>query len=248
MAGSTSPSPSIEGNPLSDDLILDAPISSNLSSSPGGADTHASPSPKIPSPKAVPVDSVVLSPEEGTTGSDAAGMTVVSPVVTKVGTDASHKDGSDFSSENLFEGALTESKEGTSNILQSEAKTIEGFITALGAREKDVGGESPSVEECRPGGVGGQSTVSNLIEAQRRGTEEIKCLTMLVSQKDAEIAILKASQSSVVPGALLDLQEENAHLKSANASLKNQLEELTRQMICDQRATNERINKLLAKL
>ncbi|MCE5167601.1 hypothetical protein HAX54_012576, partial [Datura stramonium] len=73
-----------------------------------GADTHASPSPKIPSPKAVPIDSAVLSPEEGTTGSDAAGMTVVSPM---------------------------------------------GFITALGAREKNVGGESPSAEECRPGSV-----------------------------------------------------------------------------------------------
>ncbi|MCE5167274.1 hypothetical protein HAX54_045603, partial [Datura stramonium] len=43
-----------------------------------------------PSPKAVPVDYAVLSPEEGTTGSDTAGMTVVSPMVTKAGTDASH--------------------------------------------------------------------------------------------------------------------------------------------------------------
>ncbi|MCD9639042.1 hypothetical protein HAX54_023322 [Datura stramonium] len=46
-------------------------------------------------------------------------------------------------------------------------------------------------------------------------------------------AVLKASQSSTVPGALLDLREENARLKSGNASLKNQLEELTHQMICD---------------
>ncbi|MCD7467851.1 hypothetical protein HAX54_005498 [Datura stramonium] len=52
--------------------------------------------------------------------------------------------------------------------------------------------------------------------------------------------------SSAVPGALLDLQEQNA--RSVNASLKNQLEELTRQMICDQRTANERIEKLLAKL
>ncbi|MCE5167362.1 hypothetical protein HAX54_050230, partial [Datura stramonium] len=146
MAGSTSPSPSIEGHPLSDDLILDAPVSSNPSSTPGGADTPTSPSPKIPSPKAVPGDSVLLSPEEGTTGSDAAGITVVSPVVTK--------DGSDFSTKNLFEGALTEPKEGTSNILQSEAEIIEGFITALGAREKDGGGVStsgePSSQEVPP--------------------------------------------------------------------------------------------------
>ncbi|MCD7452491.1 hypothetical protein HAX54_017030 [Datura stramonium] len=31
-----------------------------------------------------------------------------------------------------------------------EAEIIEGFIAALGAREKDGGGESPSAEECRP--------------------------------------------------------------------------------------------------
>ncbi|MCE5167024.1 hypothetical protein HAX54_034112, partial [Datura stramonium] len=143
IAGSTSPSPSIEGHPLSNDLILDAPVSSNPSSTPGGADTPASPSPNIPSPKAVPGGSVLLSPDEGPTRSASA----VSPVVTK--------DGSDFSTENLFEGVLTEPKEGTSNILQSEAEIIEGFITTLGAREKDGGGESSSVEECQPGSVRG---------------------------------------------------------------------------------------------
>ncbi|MCE3050904.1 hypothetical protein HAX54_048398 [Datura stramonium] len=436
-AGTTSPSPSTEGNQLSDNLILDAPISSNTSSSPSGTDTHASPSSQIPSPKAVLVDSTVLSPRDDKAGGGDAGVTTVSPVVTKAGTNVPQKDGSDFSSENLFEGALTESKEGTPNILQSEAEIIEGFITSLGAREKDVGEESPSAEGHRPGsvsdcpfihdsgepssqealpivgslkwdgtptqpdmeipvtsapleiarsvgtqggpatrgtvkkaldlileeirqntlkrrrvtkktvldeeassfpivdldygtpskstdksskiekkahcgggvskkgkkptvveksaegpgapvvrskrkhvisksskgkrqllsqwgmmlrhglltsgnkrkgGIGGQSTVSSFIEAQQRGTEEIECLTMLVSQKNAEIVVLKASQSSTVPGALLDLQEENAHLKSANASLKKQLEELTQQMICDQRAANERIDKLLAKL
>ncbi|MCE3215781.1 hypothetical protein HAX54_003452 [Datura stramonium] len=131
----------------------DAPISSNPSSSPSGTDTHASPSSKIPSPKAVPVDSVVLSPGDDKAGGGDAGVIVVSPVVTKAGTDISHKDGSDFSSENLFEGALTESKEGTYNILQSEAEIIEGFITALGVQEKDVGEESPSAEGHRPGSV-----------------------------------------------------------------------------------------------
>ncbi|MCE2056037.1 hypothetical protein HAX54_043948 [Datura stramonium] len=129
----------------------DAPISSNPYSSPSGIDTHASPSSKIPSPKAVLVDSTVLSPRDDKAGGGNAGVTAVSPVVTIVGTDVPHKDGSDFSSENLFEGALTESKEGTSNILQSEAEIIEGFITALGAREKDVGKESPSAEGHRPG-------------------------------------------------------------------------------------------------
>ncbi|MCE3216846.1 hypothetical protein HAX54_008452, partial [Datura stramonium] len=125
MAGSISPSPSTDGQHLSDELILDAPASSNPSSNPGDVDTSASPSPKISSPKAVPGGPVSLSADKGLIGS----ATIVSPVVTK--------DGSDFSSENMFEGTLTEPKEGTSNILQSEAKIIEGFITALGAREKD---------------------------------------------------------------------------------------------------------------
>ncbi|MCD7445915.1 hypothetical protein HAX54_024615 [Datura stramonium] len=64
------------------------------------------------------------------------------------------------------------------------------------------------------------------------------------AKKDAEIVFLKAAQSSEVPGALLDLQEENALLKSDNAALRKQLEELTQQMICDQRAADERIDKL----
>ncbi|MCD9646565.1 hypothetical protein HAX54_036501 [Datura stramonium] len=297
-------------------------------------------------------------------------------------------------------GALTESKEGTSNILQSEAEIIEGFITALGTREKDVGEESPSAEGRRLGsdvsncpfihesgepssqealpivaspkcdgtpinqtwgsrgtvkksldlileesrqntlkrrrvtrqtvldeeapyspivdldfGTPSQPTeespktekkahcsggvskkgkklvvvekptegpgapvlrskrkhviaksskgkhpstaivgddvkawVANIRKQKRWGTEEIERLIMLVAKKYVEIEVLKASQSSTVPGALLDLQEENARLKSANASLRKQLEELTQQMIRDQRATNERIDKLLAKL
>ncbi|MCD7469471.1 hypothetical protein HAX54_008525 [Datura stramonium] len=40
--------------------------------------------------------------------------------------------------------------EGTSNILQSEAEIIEGFISALGIREKEVGEGSPSAEEAPP--------------------------------------------------------------------------------------------------
>ncbi|MCD9638253.1 hypothetical protein HAX54_022105 [Datura stramonium] len=61
-----------------------------------------------------------------------------------------------------------------------------------------------TLEECEcvanQGGIGGQSTVSSFIEAQHRGTEEIERLTMLVAQKDAEIDVLKAAQSSEVPG------------------------------------------------
>ncbi|MCD9646568.1 hypothetical protein HAX54_036504 [Datura stramonium] len=376
MVGPTSPSSSIEGNPLSDDLILDAPISSNPSSSPGGTDTHASPSSKIPSPKAIPVDSAVLSPEEGKAGSGDAGVAVVSMVVTKAGTDASHKDGSDFSSENLFEGALTESKEGMSNILQSEAEIVEGFIMALGAREKDVGGESPSAEEStrfcveilvppepleivvgasspldddevlihlvfkrklhtasqptvqRSVGTSGGPTTRGIVKKsldlileescqnnlkRRRVTRQtvleeesssspvvdLECGTSSqpidessktektarcgggISKKEKKLAaigktaegpgapVVRSKRKHIVAKsskgkrpvtapvgddvkalvANIRIQkEENARLKSANASLKNQLEELTHQMICDQRAANERIDKLLAKL
>ncbi|MCE5166454.1 hypothetical protein HAX54_019685, partial [Datura stramonium] len=85
-----------------------------------------------------------------TRGGDA-GVTAASPVVAKEGTNVPQKEGSDFSSENLSEGALTKSKEGTSNIIQSEVEIIEGFITALGTREKDAGEESPSAEGRRPG-------------------------------------------------------------------------------------------------
>ncbi|MCD7451908.1 hypothetical protein HAX54_013987 [Datura stramonium] len=536
MAGETSPSPSTEGNQLSDNLILDTPLSSNPPSSLSGTDTQPSLSSKMHSPKEVPVNSTVISLGGDNTEGDETGVAIDSSVVAKEGTDVPQKEGSDFSTENIFEGALTKSKEGTSNILQSEAEIIEGFITALGTREKDVGEESPSaegsrsasdvgncpfihesgepssqeapnvvaspkwdgtptqpnvgipetlapsggttgtqggpatrgivkksldlileesrqntlkrrrvtrktvldeedpsspivdldtvtpsqptkeipktenkvhhsggvskkrkklvviekpiegpsapvlrskrkhfidkcskgkctvnttlrgdvkervanirkqkvlggrifypdiagmqgmqelieivsyqgwehlfplpipimyepevpefyaslsftdddetvfakvggvelefdsislgkildvhtageftqLEECecvaKKGGIGGQSTVSSFIEAQRRGTEEIKRLTMLVTQKDDEIAVLKAAQSSEVPSALLDLQEENALLKSDNGALRKQMEELAQQMICDQRTANEWIDKLLAKL
>ncbi|MCD9640095.1 hypothetical protein HAX54_025168, partial [Datura stramonium] len=65
-------------------------------------------------------------------------VNVDSTVVSKEGTDVHPKEGSDLSTETLFEGGLMESKEGPSNILQSEAEIIEGFITSLGTREKEV--------------------------------------------------------------------------------------------------------------
>ncbi|MCE5167483.1 hypothetical protein HAX54_005500, partial [Datura stramonium] len=136
MADSISPAPSTDGQHPSVELILAAPASSNPSSNPGDVITSTSPSPKTSSPNAALGGPVSLSTDKGLTGT-------VSPAVTK--------DGSDFSTENMFEGALTEPKDGTSNIIQREAEIIEGFITALGAREKDGGGESSSVEECRPG-------------------------------------------------------------------------------------------------
>ncbi|MCD9560165.1 hypothetical protein HAX54_018650 [Datura stramonium] len=372
MAGETSPSPSIEGNQLSDNLILDAPLSSNPSSSSSGTDTQPTLSSEMHSPKAVPVNYTVISPRDDNTGGDEAGVAADSPVVAKEGTDVPQKEGSDFSTENLFEGALTELKEarhgdpwtsapseiaaGTSLppdddevpihmifkrksrttlrlTLQRSIGTQKGpstrgtvkksldlileesrqntlkrrRVTRKTVLDKEVlsspivdldtattsqpTDESPNTEKKahRSGGVSkkgkklavvekpvegpsapvlrfqrkhfiaksskGKCTanaalgddvkerVANIRKQKRRGIEEIERLTMLV-----EIAVLKASQSSAVPGALLDLREENALLKSDNVALRKQLEELTQQMICDQRAANERIDKLLAKL
>ncbi|MCD7465811.1 hypothetical protein HAX54_001979 [Datura stramonium] len=81
-----------------------------------------------------------------------------------------------------------------------------------------------TLEECecvaRQGGIGVQSTISGFIEAQRCGTEEIEHLTMLLAQRDAKIVVLKDAQSGGEPGALMDLQEENATLKGDNAALR----------------------------
>ncbi|MCD7461348.1 hypothetical protein HAX54_045918 [Datura stramonium] len=61
MASETSPSPSAEGNPLSDNLIFDTPLSSNPPSSPSGTNTQPSLSSKMHSLKAVPVSSTAIS-------------------------------------------------------------------------------------------------------------------------------------------------------------------------------------------
>ncbi|MCE3051028.1 hypothetical protein HAX54_048781 [Datura stramonium] len=58
--------------------------------------------------------------------------------------------------------------------------------------------------------------------------------------KEAEIALLKMEKSGREPGAMLDLQNENA-------ALGKQLEDLTHKMLCDQHISNERIDKLLSK-
>ncbi|MCE5165805.1 hypothetical protein HAX54_012356 [Datura stramonium] len=387
MARSTSPSPSIEGHPLLDDLILDAPVSSNPSSTLGGTDTPPSPSPKIPSPKAVPGDSVLLSLEEGTTRSDAVGITAVSPIVTKDGAREKDGGGESPSEEECRPGSVRDclfihssgepssqevppivdspkwdgtptqpgveilvppeplaTAEGTSSPPNDDEVPIHlvfkrktrpatwptvqrsvgtsGGPTTRGTVKKSLDQileesrqntlkrrrvtrqtvleeeslSSPVVDlECGTSshskygssksekptyGGGGLSkkekkldAIGKTVEGPGAPVDVLKGsifsprapkvnvqsqpqwemmsrhgLLTLGNKRGAEIAILKASQSSAGPGALLDLQEENARLKSANASLKNQLEELTRQMICDQRATNERIDKLMAKL
>ncbi|MCD9646587.1 hypothetical protein HAX54_036567 [Datura stramonium] len=56
-----------------------------------------------------------------------------------------------------------------------------------------------------------------------------------------------AEKSGGEPGAMLDLQNENVALKDKNAAPRKQLKDLTQQMLRDQEAANERIDKLLSK-
>ncbi|MCD7458391.1 hypothetical protein HAX54_038079, partial [Datura stramonium] len=96
MADSISPAPSTDVQHPSVELVLATPASSKPSSNPGDVVTSTSPSPKPSSRYAALGGSVSLSADVGLTGT-------VSPPVTK--------EGLDFSTENMFEGALTEPKD-----------------------------------------------------------------------------------------------------------------------------------------
>ncbi|MCD9645300.1 hypothetical protein HAX54_034132 [Datura stramonium] len=77
-------------------------------------------------------------------------------------------------------------------------------------------------------------------------------LFLRIPRREAYLALLKAehtiSGTCGEPGAVLALQNENALLKDEDSSLKKQLEDMTQQMLYNQRAANERIEKLLSKI
>ncbi|MCD9638252.1 hypothetical protein HAX54_022104 [Datura stramonium] len=227
MASETSPSPSTEGNQLSDNLILDTPLSSNPSSSPSGTDTQHSPSSKMHSPKVVPVNPTAISHGGDNTRGDGTGVSVDGLVVAKEGTEVLQKEGSDFSIENMFEGGLTESREGMSNILQSEAEIIEEFINALSIREKEVGEGSPSAEGSRlASGVGNYPFIQ---ESGEPSSQEAP--TVVASPKwdgtptQPDVGVLETSAPSGIAegnSSPLDDDEISSHLvfkrKSRSAS------------------------------
>ncbi|MCD9561091.1 hypothetical protein HAX54_020051 [Datura stramonium] len=78
-----------------------------------------------------------------------------------------------------------------------------------------------------------------------RGTVETRkqIFTLSTLEEEANLGLMKVEQSSGEPGVMLELQDENALLKDENTALKKQLEDLTQQMLRDQNATNERIDK-----
>ncbi|MCD7473319.1 hypothetical protein HAX54_015101 [Datura stramonium] len=89
-------------------------------------------------------------------------------------------------------------------------------------------------------------TVRDLLfdRPQQRAAAEVDHLSLLLSQKEADIALWKAEQASKgtmgEPGAMLELQNEKAQLKAENTALRKQVKDLIQQMFCDQHATNER--------
>ncbi|MCD7456309.1 hypothetical protein HAX54_031226 [Datura stramonium] len=128
----------------------------------------------------------------------------------------------------------------------------EPSATNQGSKGKTIMPQYSKSNKTTNRGPGASSMISSLIEAQRRGTEEIDRLTLLLAPKEADLALLKAKQSSQgiggEPGAVLELQNTNVMLKAKNTALKKQLEDLTQQMLHDQCAANERIDKLLSEL
>ncbi|MCE2055717.1 hypothetical protein HAX54_043271, partial [Datura stramonium] len=66
--------------------------------------------------------------------------------------------------------------------------------------------------------------IFGLIELQRCGTEEIDRLKLLLAQKEADLALLKAErtthETSGEPGVVLERYNENALLKAENTALK----------------------------
>ncbi|MCD7465270.1 hypothetical protein HAX54_000946 [Datura stramonium] len=70
--------------------------------------------------------------------------------------------------------------------------------------------------------------------------------------REVEITMLMAEQASMGTtrdtSALKELQLENAQLKDKITTLREQVEDLKQQMLWDQWAANERIDKLLFKI
>ncbi|XP_059313122.1 ATP-dependent RNA helicase eIF4A-like [Lycium ferocissimum] len=98
----------------------------------------------------------------------------------------------------------------------------------------------------KKGGIGSNSTISSLIEAQEKAAAEIHRL-------QAENAILKIELKQLAgkareTGPSGPLEEANSQLQAENDQLKQKVEELKEQLIHDQRTANERMDKLLKAL
>lgn len=104
-----------------------------------------------------------------------------------------------------------------------------------------------TLEECEcvvnKGGVGSNSTISQLIDAHEASNEEFKCLK-------TQNAILesKLTQASKESGSSSAQGEEVSRLKAENTELRKQVENLKEQSINDQRAANDRMDSIIKAL
>lgn len=112
----------------------------------------------------------------------------------------------------------------------------------MGTRKKMFTMSTLEERECvlKKGGVGSNSTISQLIDAQESATAEIKWL-----QAENTILQSKLNKNSMEPGSNGSLVEENSQLRAENTQLRKHNEDLKEQVIIDQRITNEKVDRLL---
>ncbi|MCD9646588.1 hypothetical protein HAX54_036568 [Datura stramonium] len=163
---------SSERNQNPDDLILDTPVSSKPPPFPTlyeprkcpsplnlGASSELTSSPPPSHEEEFPDVSIKLNEIPSSTGQDSDGgvrfgnseeveIGAATAFSTRVWEAAGPhaKEGSDLSREALFDGNLSELKEGTSNILPHEEAIIEGFITALATQTGGFGEQTPAID------------------------------------------------------------------------------------------------------
>nr|XP_009630021.1 uncharacterized protein LOC104120051 [Nicotiana tomentosiformis]XP_009630028.1 uncharacterized protein LOC104120051 [Nicotiana tomentosiformis] len=116
------------------------------------------------------------------------------------------------------------------------------FLDYVGTRKQSF--SKTIFEECecinRSGGVGSNSTISQLINAQNSVTEQIRKLK-------ARNAILEGqfSQTQETAGSSNAQNTEVACLTKKNAALRRQVEDLKERLLTEQGSANARMNNLL---
>ncbi|KAK4369287.1 hypothetical protein RND71_013079 [Anisodus tanguticus] len=109
----------------------------------------------------------------------------------------------------------------------------------LGTRKHMITMETLEECECmlKKCGVGTNSTISSLIEAQKKSTAEIQRLKAKNALLRAQL-VAKAQEHSF-SGAVEATNAKNMKLRAENEKLKEKIDELRDQMVQDQRTTSE---------
>ncbi|MCD9639181.1 hypothetical protein HAX54_023557 [Datura stramonium] len=141
----------------------------------------------------------------------------------------------------LWDTRIEEEPEPSTGVALSTAKSTK-------TRERSLlRGSGTTSRSARVGGIGSQSIISGLIAFQERVKAYVEQSTRLLSQKDAEIASLKAALQSTSFAAAEEYDPMMAlHLK--NEKLKEKVGDLTQRILHAHDAANERMTLLLQKL